>query len=172
MADPRPLTGEPLPLDLLNTAWVEDGGPRDLLAEDGGVATWLASRGLAAPADGRARAALVEAREALRALLTAPVDLAARERVNAVLARGAERVRLGPDGPVREVDVAETWRVPWQAATELVALRERHGDRIRRCANPECVLWFLDVSRPGTRRWCSMAACGNREKARRHATAA
>jgi len=37
-----------------------------------------------------------------------------------------------------------------------------------RCQNPACVLWFFDTTRNGTRRWCSMAVCGNRAKARRH----
>jgi predicted RNA-binding Zn ribbon-like protein len=30
------------------------------------------------------------------------------------------------------------------------------------------VLWFYDTTRNGTRRWCSMAICGNRAKAHRH----
>ena len=38
--------------------------------------------------------------------------------------------------------------------------------RIRKCANPDCVLWYLDTTKSGTRRWCSMAHCGNLEKAR------
>src|SRR5580704_15548830 len=41
-------------------------------------------------------------------------------------------------------------------------------DRVRRCANPECGWLFLDDSRAGKRRWCSMQSCGNRAKARRH----
>jgi predicted RNA-binding Zn ribbon-like protein len=32
--------------------------------------------------------------------------------------------------------------------------------RLRECASPECGLLFLDVSRPGHRRWCSSSACG------------
>jgi predicted RNA-binding Zn ribbon-like protein len=40
--------------------------------------------------------------------------------------------------------------------------------RLRPCANPECRLFLLDESRSGTARWCSMATCGNRLKARRH----
>ncbi|MBI3693986.1 MAG: CGNR zinc finger domain-containing protein [Acidobacteria bacterium] len=35
---------------------------------------------------------------------------------------------------------------------------------VRKCANPECVLYFYDTSRTGRRRWCSMAICGNRHK--------
>jgi predicted RNA-binding Zn ribbon-like protein len=36
--------------------------------------------------------------------------------------------------------------------------------RIRECAAPDCALMFVDSSRPGQRRWCSMEACGNRVK--------
>lgn len=35
-------------------------------------------------------------------------------------------------------------------------------ERVRKCAN--CVLHFRDVSKKGTRRWCSMQLCGNRLK--------
>jgi predicted RNA-binding Zn ribbon-like protein len=34
--------------------------------------------------------------------------------------------------------------------------------RIRECGAPDCALLFVDTSRPGTRLWCSTAACGNR----------
>jgi predicted RNA-binding Zn ribbon-like protein len=34
--------------------------------------------------------------------------------------------------------------------------------RVRECAG--CTLLFIDRSRPGTRRWCSMERCGNRNK--------
>jgi predicted RNA-binding Zn ribbon-like protein len=54
------------------------------------------------------------------------------------------------------------------AAANLLGLLEESPERIRRCQNPACVLWFFDTTRNGTRRWCSMAACGNRAKARRH----
>ena len=40
--------------------------------------------------------------------------------------------------------------------------------KVRRCANPECLYLFLDESRAGKRRWCTMSSCGNRAKARRH----
>jgi predicted RNA-binding Zn ribbon-like protein len=41
---------------------------------------------------------------------------------------------------------------------------------VRECAaHPQGCGWlFLDTSRTGTRRWCSMELCGNRAKARRH----
>ena len=36
--------------------------------------------------------------------------------------------------------------------------------RIRKCANPNCELMFVDTSRPGKRRWCLMKRCGNMAK--------
>jgi predicted RNA-binding Zn ribbon-like protein len=40
--------------------------------------------------------------------------------------------------------------------------------RVKECADPRCGWLYLDTSRNGTRRWCSMQDCGNRNKARRH----
>ncbi|MEK8174280.1 CGNR zinc finger domain-containing protein [Streptomyces sp. M19] len=57
-------------------------------------------------------------------------------------------------------------------AVELVLawydVRERRPGRLRPCGNDECRLFLLDRSRGNTGRWCSMKACGNRLKARRH----
>ena len=39
--------------------------------------------------------------------------------------------------------------------------------RVRKCAN--CVLHFHDISKKGTRRWCSMQLCGNRFKVAKYA---
>lgn len=36
------------------------------------------------------------------------------------------------------------------------------------CAAERCDWLFLDASRNGSRRWCSMRTCGNRAKNRRH----
>ena len=166
MLDPRPLTGEPLPLDLLNTNWMSGDGLQDLLAGEAGTRLWLSEHGFGAPADAAARRALRETREALRALA---LDRDAVAGLNTVLARGAQRPLLQSGGGFElEVDAAAAWRVPWTCAAAMVDLLETHGERIRGCANPECILWFVDTSRPGTRRWCSMAACGNRDKAIRH----
>ncbi|WP_223192907.1 CGNR zinc finger domain-containing protein [Paenibacillus sedimenti] len=38
-------------------------------------------------------------------------------------------------------------------------------DRIRKCEHEDCILHFVDTSKSGKRRWCSMEACGNRHKA-------
>ncbi|MFF9565271.1 CGNR zinc finger domain-containing protein [Leifsonia sp. NPDC014704] len=40
--------------------------------------------------------------------------------------------------------------------------------RIRECSADDCELVYLDTSRSGTRRWCSMQRCGNRAKVRAH----
>ena len=36
--------------------------------------------------------------------------------------------------------------------------------RVRECGSDTCALLFVDTSRPGRRRWCSMEGCGNRAK--------
>lgn len=42
--------------------------------------------------------------------------------------------------------------------------------RVRECPGDDgrCGWLFLDTSRSGTRRWCDMRTCGNRDKARNH----
>jgi predicted RNA-binding Zn ribbon-like protein len=37
--------------------------------------------------------------------------------------------------------------------------------RIRKCDGEYCAILFVDASRKGDRRWCSMSACGNKAKA-------
>ena len=53
----------------------------------------------------------------------------------------------------------------WSAADILVGPEPA---RLRECANDRCLWLFLDDSKNGTRRWCSMQSCGNRAKAHRH----
>lgn len=56
------------------------------------------------------------------------------------------------------------------SAAELLASGGEAG-RVRVCGlfdTHECSWLFVDESRAGTRRWCSMKDCGNRAKARRH----
>jgi len=38
--------------------------------------------------------------------------------------------------------------------------------RVKECAQDDCTRLFVDTSRGGSRRWCGMAECGNRAKAR------
>jgi len=39
---------------------------------------------------------------------------------------------------------------------------------VKACQNPQCVLLFYDTTKNHARRWCSMAACGNRAKVAAH----
>jgi predicted RNA-binding Zn ribbon-like protein len=73
--------------------------------------------------------------------------------------RGSSPLRSSSFGPALLAPVL------WSAG-DLLAGPAR--GRVRCCANPECLWLFLDQSKGGTRRWCDMASCGNRAKARRH----
>ncbi len=68
-------------------------------------------------------------------------------------------------------------RRSWAASTGAQALSAIARDavelfggpyarRIRQCASDNCALVFVDLSRPGQRRWCAMERCGNRAKQR------
>lgn len=56
------------------------------------------------------------------------------------------------------------WPIAKSAADLLMSADLR---RLRECAGRDCSRLFLDESRNGSRRWCSMAGCGNRAKVRR-----
>jgi predicted RNA-binding Zn ribbon-like protein len=53
-------------------------------------------------------------------------------------------------------------------ARDAVDVLTTHRDRVRECDADDCPLVFLDLSRAGNRRWCSMQRCGNRHKVRSH----
>lgn len=65
------------------------------------------------------------------------------------------------------------WLLAAVARSGAETIAEGSQACLRICANPQCGLFFFDTSRTHLRRWCSMAACGNRSKvaafARRHA---
>ncbi|MQY11276.1 hypothetical protein SRB5_13910 [Streptomyces sp. RB5] len=172
--DPRPLTGEPVSIDLMNTRWMLDGEVQDLLTSTDGLAVWLASPGIAARLNGvRADAAtldaLLAARSALYRIADHPDDPGGPPALNAVLAHGRVRHELGPDGPEQRIETDAPHQLPaWVAAEDYLRLLDDRPERIRACAGPTCILHFYDVSKNGTRRWCSMAVCGNRAKAREH----
>jgi predicted RNA-binding Zn ribbon-like protein len=95
--------------------------------------------------------------------------------LNRLLERAPGRVNLAV------AEAATMWRLPAASPTAagLLApvlwsvgdlLAGDHLARVRLCANNKCRWLFLDDSKSRTRRWCSMSACGNRAKARRHYT--
>lgn len=75
--------------------------------------------------------------------------------------------------PVLRGDIAG-WRRPVTGAELVTALAHDAvatfarpaRDRIRMCGAENCYLIYLDTSRAGGRRWCSMRRCGNRNKVR------
>ena len=169
-SDPRPLTGEPLALDLLNTQWLPSGTPVDLLVTPAGTRAWLAAAGVPASPVRQTTKALVLAREAIREVVSGQGGAVALDQLNAVLSHGHLRLSIEPPvNPRQTLEVDDpAWRPAVMAAANLLELLAQAPDRIRHCQNPGCVLWFFDTTRNGTRRWCSMEVCGNRAKARRH----
>ncbi|WP_406008915.1 CGNR zinc finger domain-containing protein [Streptomyces sp. NBC_00637] len=170
--DPRPLSGEPLALDLLNTRWVREGAAQDLLRDPAGLAVWFAANGLDGrfTADAATLRHTLQARDALQAAVDGPAN-GPRDTVgvDTVLGHGRIRPTLTPEGPGERPEFRDdAWGPGWLAARNYLELLSAAPDRIRGCAHEACVLHFFDTSRNGTRRWCSMAACGNRAKASRH----
>jgi len=43
-----------------------------------------------------------------------------------------------------------------------------YAARLRECSSDTCTLLYLDTSRAGSRRWCSMEVCGSRDKMARY----
>lgn len=166
MTERRPLVGEPLSLDLVNTQWVDRGRTYDLFDDLDGVSTWLQEHLLHDPGL-TCHAPLRHTRAALRAVLETPGE-ESEAALNDVLARGRVRFALHAHAPTREDEAPPAWLTAFHAAMDYLDLLRTRPDRIRRCANPTCVLYFHDTSRNGTRRWCSMAGCGSRTKAKRH----
>jgi predicted RNA-binding Zn ribbon-like protein len=172
----RTMTRPDLCLDFANTRyWRGQATPTETLNAPADLAAWAKIPRLPSPKEFEQAIAL---RETLYRLFdaqaegkqAAPCDL---ETLNAALAQAPARKALKRSRGGYEWDVdpragtalALLAPVLWSAGDLLAGPRL---DRVRRCANPECGWLFLDDSRAGKRRWCSMSACGNRAKARRH----
>jgi len=190
MAAPREATC----LDYANTRMYRgSAAPVEQFSEWPALLGWIAGTGALpaeaaaglrawADADPEGATALFASAIALRELVYrvfsavasgAPVAEADLAALNRALAAAPPRARLARLGG------AYVWRIEqvglsapallapvlWSAADLLVQAPHR---RIRQCANPQCLWLFIDASKNGTRRWCDMAACGNRAKAQRH----
>lgn len=109
-------------------------------------------------------------REAIRELVAAARHASAcppqaRAAINAAASVAIPAPRLHADGQLSwhtDDPVAATLSLVARDALELV--NSPLLARVRECAGTDCGALFLDVSRPGTRRWCSMDTCGNRAK--------
>jgi hypothetical protein len=156
-------TDETLLLDLLNSTPVVDGERRDELADSEAGRQWLAAHGQADSAD--EWRALLMARSALQDVIGgigAPVSLA----------RWVDGVHCHPalvgDTLTWTLDLPQGRSAAARAVLTWDALQVTSPRRLRPCANPECRLFLIDHSKSNSARWCSMTACGNRMKARRH----
>jgi predicted RNA-binding Zn ribbon-like protein len=117
-----------------------------------------------------------ELRAAVEALAVAAMDSAPRPAAAAAV---VDRVAAGPDLAPQLHAAAGGDRPALRPGTVAAALStvardavDLFGgplaDRVRECAHDDCALVFVDTSRPGRRRWCSMAGCGNRTKTARY----
>jgi predicted RNA-binding Zn ribbon-like protein len=145
--------------------------PRDLLATPHDLGRWLVAAGLAARNPEPTADDLEQARELRETLYRLAVGcargqaFAARDRalLNRWAAEPPPAPQLGPSG------------ITWTRSglRSLLAAVARGGvelfggplaSRIRECAGEGCALLFVDTSRSGQRRWCSMTGCGNKAK--------
>ena len=175
--------------DFLNTLELENGALVERFATLDEAADWLASHGVirdravlspssrAAKDREAALARLIATRTALRDVAHAVAHAQAPERgaidqINRALqlrerielVASVDGVRIGHShvgDPIDDVLARIAEPIVRQIGTG-------HEDRIRICASETCRWLFYDESRSGRRRWCDMATCGNRAKARRH----
>ncbi|MEU5509064.1 CGNR zinc finger domain-containing protein [Streptomyces fungicidicus] len=150
-------------LDLLNSRPLISGEEQDALADPAEGRRWAREHG----GDGSLAelTLLREARDALR-------DVARGKRSPAALGPLLEGVHQTPeitaDGLRWTVVTPPHARLAVEAVLAWAATERNMPGRLRPCANDACQLFLLDRSRANRARWCSMAVCGNREKARRH----
>lgn len=94
-----------------------------------------------------------------------PADV---EALNGAAARPPLTPALAPDGSATVIAPTASAALATLARDAVDLFGGSLAHRIRICAADDCGLLFVDASRPGRRRWCSMERCGNRAKARAH----
>ncbi len=163
-------------LDFANTRyWRGQPTPTETLTAPSDLATWAKASKAPSPKEFERALAL---RETIHRLFDAHAQGKAPagrdlDTLNAALSDAPARTTLkrGREGYEWDVDMKSGTAlsllapVLWSAGDLLAGPKL---GKVRRCANPECLFLFLDDSRAGKRRWCSMQSCGNRAKARRH----
>jgi predicted RNA-binding Zn ribbon-like protein len=188
--------GGRLCLDFVNTVGgMRPGKPVEHLHGYEGLVKWARGAGIASDAQARRllAAAARDPEGAARALRRAVdlreavfrvVDAASRGReppepdldlLNRELGRALARQRLVRRGGALALDWADDGaleapiRPVAKSAADLLASPDLA--RVHMCGESEadnCSWLFLDETRSGTRRWCTMEDCGNRAKQRRH----
>lgn len=188
-----PIVGGHLALDFLNTVATPANEPVDYLPNGTALLRWLVDAGALGGSEARSlhqrlssaaldasAARAVTLREWLRPIVQrsaargrSVLEAAEVEHLNGLLAHGYSYLQLACSGPRCTLERARHWR---SGTTLLVLLSEAIADLlatadfslVRKCANPQCTLWFLDQTKAHRRRWCSMALCGNRSKVAAH----
>lgn len=156
---------EDLLMALLNSAPVIDGVPTDEL--HGSAGSELVRRFGGAAGTEAERLHLRRTRDALQSMIRQ--DNGAAERLATAVGEAALLPEVTSDGLHWHLDApADQW-LSARAVFAWSRVLEQLPGRLRSCANTECNLFLIDHSRPGTAKWCSMAACGNRMKVRAHA---
>jgi predicted RNA-binding Zn ribbon-like protein len=186
------INGGRLCLDFINTAAYEAGKPAiEFVTGFDDLVRWGLRQELIAPASAgvlreRAEARPKEAAKALEAAMTLRASLrtvfepgaATKHRAAGLAALTAELARAAPHlalKPVRNgAEFAplppglETWLTGPLALSAIELVTSKNVAKVHMCPGDVCHWLFLDVSRNGTRRWCSMESCGNRAKVRAH----
>jgi predicted RNA-binding Zn ribbon-like protein len=168
--------GNQLALDFLNTKLVVEGEEVEMLPDRQAFERWCVAAGIGegmrAGAGGDSVAEVREFREQLRsAVMSLEKSVALKPEfldvVNSLLSRHPARmvVSAGHGGLAKKATFAMEedgffWGAIAKAIAELLTEMEHH--RVRKCEH--CVIHFYDVSKKGSRRWCSMGLCGNRVK--------
>ena len=161
----------------VNTVDLQDG-PEEL-KDPNTLKTWLVASGLMDPSHPVDEADLrnaIAVRESIRGVIGAnsgfsvyPIDLAT---LNQAAAASRLRMRFGADGrarlePETRGVVGAMGRL---VATLYSAMQEDEWSRLKLCNNDACRWAFYDRSKNHSSRWCTMASCGNKMKARRFRT--
>jgi predicted RNA-binding Zn ribbon-like protein len=162
--------------DFVNTLDSDDGFRQiETLRQPADLERWLRERELVergariGPAELR-RA--LDLRGALRALLLAHAGAAPRPEaldvVNRAAAAAHAALRFHADGSTELVPAARGLDGAFARILGVVAGAMADGtwERLKACPNDDCEWAFYDRSRNRSSRWCNMAECGNRAKAR------
>lgn len=157
---------EDLLMAVLNSAPVIDGTPSDALASEGGMLEFTKEfGGTGSPEEFEQ---IRQVRDTLQDLIRGQSHSA--ERLADVLDGAALVPQISADGLDWELSVDPSRQLPVRLVMAWSRILHEAPGRLRACANDECNLFLIDRSRPGTAKWCSMNTCGNRMKARAHAS--